>query len=292
VNKGEKTTGEMILLYQQRLGWYYPEHEIRAIVNHLFDNLLGWSRATVHLNRGKVLDKETETRFLTALDRLNRGEPVQYIIGSTEFCGLAIQVHPGILIPRTETEELAMLITRENQQTRGKEISILDMGTGSGCLALAMKQAFPIAVVTGIDKYPDALDTARKNAANNNLDVEFIAGDILDPDLFLAQGPYHIIISNPPYIPLHERSGMKHHVVNYEPGHALFVPDDDPMLFYRAIAEFSIRHLTPDGSVYAEIHENYGTQTTGTFHRQGFRNVQVLRDFFNKNRFIRASSPA
>jgi len=278
-------------LFQRELSTRYTEQEIRSILYYLFEYMLGWSRATVQLNKGRLLDDHNEARFLDALCRLTMGEPIQYIIGSTEFCGLTLRVQPGVLIPRPETEELVIIVTRENQSLRDQKISILDLGTGSGCLALAMKRAFPIANVTGIEKYTDALDMARQNAVANGLEVEFREGDILQPDTFKLDVSYHLMLSNPPYIPESERENMSRHVVDHEPEHALFVPDDHPLLFYEAVASIALDHLKPTGLLYVEIHEEYGETTTILFREKGFVAVDTIRDIYGKNRFIRASMP-
>ncbi|MFH1296025.1 MAG: peptide chain release factor N(5)-glutamine methyltransferase [Bacteroidota bacterium] len=291
MNYGGKTAGEIVSLFRRELNTRYPDQEIRAILSRLFEHLLGWCRATVILNKGKILDDQIGSCFLDTLRRLNLGEPIQYIIGSTEFCGLTLKVQPGVLIPRPETEELAILVTRENQKLREQKISILDLGTGSGCLALAMKRAFPNALVTGIEKYPDALDIARQNAADNGLEVTFREGDILHPATFKLPDSFHILLSNPPYIPESERGRMNNLVVDHEPEHALFVPDDHPLLFYEAIASIAMDHLKPMGSLYVEIHEEHGEITANLFRKSGFQVVEVIRDIYGKNRFVRASPP-
>ena len=281
----------MISRFHRELDPRYPEQEIRAILYRLFDHLLGWSRATVHLNKGRFLEAQVYFRFLEALRRLNQGEPIQYIIGSTEFCGLILKVQPGVLIPRPETEELAILVTRENQRLRDQKISILDLGSGSGCLALAMKRAFPNAMVTGIEKFHNALDIARQNAAANGLEVAFWEGDILHPVTLQLPTSFHIILCNPPYIPESEKDNMSSHVVDHEPEHALFVPDDRPLIFYEAIASIAVDHLKPTGLLYVEIHDKHGETTANLFRKNGFSVVEVIRDVYGKNRFVRASTP-
>jgi len=287
----KKTAGEMLFLFQEELRSAYPPQEIRAILYRLFDHYLGWSRATLQMNKGKTLDKQTAALFLEALSRLNRGEPVQYITGVVEFCGLTLKVQPGVLIPRPETEELAVLVARENQHLREKRLVILDLGTGSGCLALAMKQAFPLALVTGVDNGWEALDVARENAVSNRLDVSFLEGDLLHAAAFILPLPVDIILSNPPYIPAGERNQLSRHVADHEPAQALFVPADRPLLFYEAIASLAISHLKPGGLLYVEIHEELGEATGRVFLDGGLTGVEITRDMFGKERFIRASAP-
>lgn len=290
MNHEGKSANELITLFHQELKHRYPDQEIRTIIYLLFSHLMGWSRASVQLNRGNVITAQVTERFLAALSRLSEGEPIQYIIGSTEFCGLTIQVRQGVLIPRPETEELAVMIARDNQPLRSRPVSILDIGTGSGCLALSMKKAFPLADVTGIDRSETAVRIAGLNAESNNLQVDFRVGDILDPgSLALAEQPF-IIISNPPYIPESERVKMSKHVVDHEPACALFVPDSDPLMFYRAIAAYAGKQLKSGGRIYLEIHEDQGEPVVNLFRDQGFQSVDLFRDFFGKNRFVRVSA--
>lgn len=281
----------MISFFQQGLASLYPEQEIRVILYQLFDYLIGWSRAKVHLNKGLFLSGETEMRFLEALSRLKMGEPIQYIIGHIEFCGVTLIVQPGVLIPRPETEELAVMVTRDNQSLRNRSVSILDIGTGSGCLALALKKAFPFARVTAMDNSTDALDTARKNALANQLEVDFYEDDILNPSSSLLPEYVQIIVSNPPYIPESEKTDISRHILDYEPENALFVPADNPLLFYQAISLFANTHLTPGGLLYTEVHEKYGEETAALFRARGFNSVELFRDLFGRQRFVRGSLP-
>lgn len=279
----------MVLLFRQELASHYPEEEIKAILYNLFGSLMGWSRATVHLKKSVLLTSEIEKRFMGSLERLAAGEPIQYIIGTTEFCGLILTVQPGVLIPRPETEELAVMVTRQNLPFRNQEISILDIGTGSGCLALALKKAFPTSQVTGTDISRIALSTARKNAENNLLEITLLENDVLQPSLIRFPDMFHLIVSNPPYIPEQERETMSRHVVEHEPESALFVPNENPLIFYDAIAGFAKTNLMPEGFVYVEIHEDLGEETVTLFRNNGFRSVELFRDYFGKNRFVRAS---
>ncbi|MBN1200137.1 MAG: peptide chain release factor N(5)-glutamine methyltransferase [Bacteroidales bacterium] len=291
MNNGKNSVDGMIFLFHQELSSLYPEQEIRAILYQLFDDLMGWSRAKVHLNRGLLLNTESGTRFLEALGRLKTGEPIQYITGHVEFCGLTLTVQPGVLIPRPETEELAVMVTRDNQSLRNQSVSILDIGTGSGCLALALKKAFPFARVKATDRFKDALDTASKNALANQLEVDFYQDDILNPSSSLGEGDFQIIVSNPPYIPENEKADISRHILDYEPENALFVPASNPLLFYHAISRFAKAQLAPGGMLYVEVHERYGEEAARLFRARGFHPVELSRDLFGKQRFIRGSLP-
>jgi len=287
----KNSVGAIISQYMNDLVYLYPEEEIRAILYRLFDSEMGWSRATVQLNKGFLLTRETSHQFARTLDRLKRGEPIQYIIGHIEFCGLSLTVQPGVLIPRPETEELAVMITRDNQMLRNQPVSILDIGTGSGCLALAMKKAFPLAWVTGTDISPDALEIARQNAQKNQLEVDFILEDILGQSTTSYKTPLQIIVSNPPYIPENEMGEISHHVKEHEPGHALFVPADNPLLFYPSISVFAKNKLAPGGMLYTDVHEKYGENIAEIYRNVGIRQVVVLPDLFGKQRFVKGSLP-
>ena len=284
-----KSVGDLFPLFQQELQSIFPEEEITSMLYRLFDHYMDWNRAEVHLNKGSILDDRNRLIFEEALAQLRNTTPIQYIIGSTHFLGLDLIVTPDVLIPRPETEELASLIIRDQEQHNMKGFSFLDIGTGSGCLALAMKDAFPQSDVTAIDISSGALDIARKNARNNHLQIDFRMVDILLKRETEKLPLYHSIISNPPYIPQSDRSQMHANVLDHEPGSALFVSDDDPLIFYQAIADFSVNHLKHSGILYVEIHERFGQAGKSLLQKAGFQKIDVLKDMQGKDRFIRAS---
>lgn len=232
-------------------------------------------------------DKELMKELEVKVERLVGGEPIQYVIGQTDFCGLTLYVESGVLIPRPETEGLVSLIERKSTGNRG--LNILDIGTGSGCIALSLKHRYSEAVVEAWDVSEAALSIARKNAVNNGLEVMFHQIDILD-DRSTSQcnAMYDIIVSNPPYIAEKERKDMEHNVLDYEPSIALFVPDDDPLMYYRAISQFGVQHLNELGLVAFEINQQYGRDTVRLLQDKGYQNVELHKDQFLNDRYVTA----
>uniref|UniRef100_UPI004056EDD4 peptide chain release factor N(5)-glutamine methyltransferase n=1 Tax=Alistipes sp. TaxID=1872444 RepID=UPI004056EDD4 len=216
---------------------------------------------------------------------LKTGRPVQYILGHTEFCGLDLQVREGVLIPRPETEELVGHIL---QRSRGAK-DLLDIGTGSGAIACALKRGMPKARVVGVDYSLEALHIAMQNAKNLALDVEFHQADALDWEHLLHGEAFDLIVSNPPYIPQQEAKMMRRNVTDFEPAMALFVPDLDPLCFYRAIARAARRLLRPEGCLWFEVHEAYAVATAELLQEEGFSQVEILYDLFDKPRMLWSS---
>ncbi|PIF05876.1 MAG: protein-(glutamine-N5) methyltransferase, release factor-specific [Draconibacterium sp.] len=214
------------------LSGIYPTEEIMGITKILLEHVTGWNYTQQVINAHKSLLDRDKEQINSIVKRLKEYEPVQYILGKTEFYGLKIRVSPAVLIPRPETEELVALVLQKNIMEKPK---ILDLGTGSGCIALALKSRLKNATVTGVDISGDALEIARENAKLNGLDVCFLKGNMLKWRE-LSRGKYDIIVSNPPYVTEKEKTAMEPNVLNYEPSDALFVPDDDPLVFYRAVA--------------------------------------------------------
>ena len=234
---------------------------------------------------GDILpDASAVEKIFHAAVRASSGEPLQYIFGHTTFCGVHINVRPGVLIPRPETEELTLLAIREND---GFNDTVLDLCTGSGCIAVALSAAFPEAEVHASEKYDTALNIARENATLNNTKVNFIQADILkeDPGIYPAS---RLIVSNPPYVRESEKKLMHMNVVEHEPHQALFVPDSDPLLFYRAIARIAEKRLLAGGLLYLEINEALSSQTSYLFLNHHFSDVQIIDDIRGKKRFLKA----
>lgn len=216
------------------------------------------------------------------IEELRSGRPVQYILGHAEFCELDFTVREGCLIPRPETEELIFHITRSGIRPR----SILDVGTGSGCIAVALKKRFPEAAVTAIDLSDAALAIARENADKLGAEIEFRRADALRLEQTLPDAVFDLIVSNPPYIPQSEEALMRINVTRYEPHEALFVPDDDPLLFYRAIARAARSLLADGGSLWFELHEKLAAETRGLLLREGFSRTELLHDLNDKPRML------
>lgn len=258
----------------------YPPREARAIYMLVMEVAFGLTPTQVLSGKDKELSPEKQALLQNIISRLIRKEPVQYILGQAEFCGHTFHVEPGVLIPRPETQELVSLISQQNPNS----CSVLDIGTGSGCIAISL--ALMGHRVTAFEVSPDALHIAERNAKMLHADVDFIQEDILHPTITTQS--WDIIVSNPPYICWKEAKIMDSNVLDYEPHLALFVPDDDPLLFYRAIAEYAVKHLKPSGYLYFEINQAYPTEITSLLTKMRFCQVTVHPDMYEKSRFISA----
>lgn len=277
--------------YIEHLTDLYDMNEARSLALYAIGHICGISRSQILLNKNKELSLQDETSLQLLLDELKTGRPIQYVIGETEFYGCWIKVDPSVLIPRPETEELAAWIIQETEirnRKTDKEIKILDIGTGSGCIPIALKKHLPNAEVYGLDVSAEALETALKNAVLNKTEVKFIQGDILDADLSFPDKSLDIVVSNPPYITESEKKDMHHNVLEFEPEGALFVPDTDPMLFYRHIIIFSKAHLKKNGLLFFEINERFAPETQHLLQENGFSEIEIKKDLMGKARMAKA----
>lgn len=272
---------------QQELKDLYPAGELRMFTNMLFEAFLGWDRVHLMLNRDHTINQSDLLKFHWAVEDLKQYRPIQHIIGFTEFCGLKIDVDTHVLIPRPETEEIIGIVSQEicRNGLENQNINILDICTGSGCIALALKNLYPNSNVYGLDISDEALEVAKNNADQLGLDVSFLLCDILQTSPNISIDQFDLIISNPPYIRQQEQTDMSANVLNYEPRIALFVPNQDPLLFYRAIGQFAIRHLSTRGILAFEINENLGLETCELLKNLGF-DSQLHKDFRDKPRCI------
>jgi len=271
--------------FSTALKGYYPETEIQSFFNMLSEHILKMQRIDISQNLYSVVSGKKYDKFEVAIDRLKTYEPIQYILGNTEFYGLNFKVNPSALIPRPETEELVAWIINEHE---GKdEISILDIGTGSGCIAISLAKHLPNAKVFALDVSSEALSLAMDNALANDVDVVFIEADVHDWNFDDLQ--FDVIVSNPPYVRELEKEKMSTNVLDYEPHLALFVKNDDALLFYRKIAEVANDVLKPKGQVYFEINENLGSETSLLMSESGYNNVELKKDVFEKDRMIKAN---
>jgi release factor glutamine methyltransferase len=269
-----------------QLSSIYEVGEASTISDWLMEHLTG-SKKTDRISQSKKeLSPEQEELLGSYLDRLKENEPIQYVLKEAWFCGLRFYVDKQVLIPRPETEELVEWIIT-GCRFPINELSILDIGSGSGCIPIALKRRLGKAVVWSCDVSKEALQVAEKNAENLGVEVNFLQMDFLDPTQREKLPEFDIIVSNPPYITHRERYSMRANVLEYEPAKALFVPDNDPLIFYKAIADFGKDHLKPNGSIYAEINEKLGDITGELFRQKGF-NVELKKDITGKDRMIRA----
>ncbi len=266
----------------------YPEKEAQAISFMLLEHYMRLRNIDVLVDR-PLAETSAQPDWDSIIARLNNNEPVQHIIGSTEFCGLEFRVSSSVLIPRPETEELVRMVTRDYAEPE-KGISILDIGTGSGCIAIVLARFLPHVSVHAWDVSDEALSVARENARQLIADVQFAKQDMLDVTFPLPGNiiQFDCLVSNPPYVTYSEAEHMLPNVLRFEPHEALFVEDSDPLLFYKAIADFGIHHLKSGGKCYVEINEHFGSETKKVFDERNYKKVEILRDIHGKDRFVRA----
>lgn len=270
----------------QQLKDSYSEHEIQCLCNIIYMDVLHFTNIDIHLKKNEILDESFLNIFFEIIKRLKCGQPIQYILGETEFGGLKFNVDASTLIPRPETEELVRWVA----EVASPGQHILDIGTGSGCIAISLARLCPDTIVTGIDISAPAIRMATANAARNRAEVRFEVKDILHFGNYSWEN-YDMIVSNPPYIRESERQSMEAKVLDYEPHEALFVPDQDPLLFYRAIANFGLRYLKPGGLLFFEINEALGSETATLLETLGYEAVEVRKDLYGKERMTKASKP-
>ncbi len=275
---------DILGLFHEELDPLYGSGEVAAFCEILCEAFLGWDRVRLLTEKEKTIDQSDLLRFHWALEDLHRHRPIQHIVGYTDFCGCRIEVCPDVLIPRPETEEMVRWITGGNLPEAG---SILDLCTGSGCIAIALKQAFPRAEMTAVDVSDRALAVAQRNATANGTEVEFQHADVLSARFGEDFGRYSLIVSNPPYVRECEKARMSANVLDYDPALALFVPDDDPLRFYRAIGIFAQEHLGENGLLALEINEALGDETCELLHRTGF-SPTLHTDFRGRKRWVSA----
>ncbi len=280
------TLQESTYFLLNKLRSIYEEGEAAAITDLVMENLTGSKKAERMIYKNAAITPEEEARLNAIVKRLLLHEPVQYVLNESWFCGLRFYVDENVLIPRPETEELVEWII-SNCRFPVDEINILDVGSGSGCIPISLKRRIRKADVRSCDISEKALVVARRNAASLGTDVNFMHLDFLDRKQWHLLPEFDIIVSNPPYVPASDMATMQPNVLKYEPATALFVPDDDPLVFYRAIAEFGMTNLNNNGSIYAEIHESLGEATTAIFLEAGF-STELKKDIHGKDRMMRA----
>lgn len=269
-----------------RLTTVYDADEAKAIVRYVLDVRFSLSWADILCGKLTQMDNNQQTELEDMMERLEKAEPVQYVLGTTDFCGRSFHVAPGVLIPRPETAELCQWICEASHGDR-HAVRMLDIGTGSGCIAITLALNIPQAQVTAWDISEEALAIARQNAKDLGADITFEHHDILDTSLPAHPSSLDLIVSNPPYICDKERSAMAQNVLSYEPHQALFVPDDDPLRFYRAIGHYATKTLKPGGSLYFELNPLYAEETADMLKAQGFGQTEIRQDQFGKQRFLK-----
>jgi release factor glutamine methyltransferase len=270
---------------KHQLSNVYDALELNSIVNILIEEVTGWDALHQNIHKNDALEQSHTDQLTQYVEKLLTGKPLQYIIGKAWFMGKAFMVNEAVLIPRPETEELVEWIV-EYAQIINKTLSILDIGTGSGCIPISLKQAIPNASITAIDISKEAIAVAQQNAATYNTNIEWIELDILLTKQLKDQ--YDIIVSNPPYIPLREKPNMQPQVIDHEPAIALFVPDQYPLIFYSKIAHIGKSALKPNGQLFFEIHYDQGEAIMALLNEMGYH-AELRQDIYGKDRMVRAS---
>jgi release factor glutamine methyltransferase len=282
-----KTVKDVFTRFKQELADVYDLQETEAITLLVLSDLLHTSKAKLKAFPEAEIGDQHAGQLQNILNELKTGKPIQYILGHTEFYGLPFNVDPSVLIPRPETEELVEWIIQSVKNSPIPVYHLLDIGTGSGCIAITLNNHLPKLKVFAIDISTEALQTAKDNADLNHVDINFIAADILNFDTAIQLPKFDIIVSNPPYVTLTDKAQMHHNVTSFEPHTALFVPEHDPLLFYHAIAGFAKERLTDNGQLYFEINESYGRETVELLAGKGFTDIMLRQDMSGRDRMVK-----
>lgn len=275
--------GSVVAYFKNELASFYDISELESILYILFQYYFGVSKTDIVINKDRKLSESDLLLVIYAVKELKKYKPLAYIIGEWEFFGLSFFVNEHVLIPRPETEELVQLII--NDYDNHPPNNILDIGSGSGCIALSLKHHFKNSNVTAWDISDEALKVIDKNAKRLHLEIEINKVDVLsNPEVNVK---YDVIVSNPPYITNKEQAQMHSNVLDYEPHLALFVPNENPLLFYEKIADIAVKHLTENGSLYVEINEQFGDEVVLLFNKKGLKKVEISKDINDKNRMVK-----
>ena len=274
--------------YCEQLCSVYDNDEANAMILILLEHYFKITRVKMALEPDMRLSESEMLTFHFAVKDLLKNKPIQYIIGETEFCDLKFKVNENVLIPRPETSEMIYKIVERQKTKDNRQLSILDIGTGSGCIAISLAKQIPNSKVYALDISEKALDVAKENAFNNNVDVTFIHDDILSLKNKI-ETKFDIIVSNPPYVRELEKAEMRDNVLNWEPHNALFVSDSDPLIFYRNILKFAKNNLNQDGEIWFEINEYLGKDMTDLCKEYGFSDIEIFKDFRGKERGLKTT---
>ena len=274
-------------IYHLELDPLFPKEEVDSFFYLVIDHYLGLERFVLAMQPNLVVSKDNEEPLFYALSQLKQERPIQYILGKAHFCDLEFGVDENVLIPRPETEELVYWILNEVQQgTRQERLRILDIGTGSGCIAISLAKNLPNAKVYALDISKKALQIAQQNAVDNKVDIVFLEADILSMEGF--KDKFDVIVSNPPYVRELEKKEMKNNVLEHEPGLALFVSDGDPLIFYKKITLFALNHLKTSGMLFIEINQYLGEEMKQLLEAGNFSEIELRKDMFGNNRMLKA----
>ncbi len=279
------TYKETKIYIRKELSDFYPENEIRSFTKLIFEDIFNIKFVELLANENKRINKKQDKLLKEITLRLKKFEPIQYIIGQTEFYGLKFNVNKNVLIPRPETEELVDLIINENNKK--SNLQILDIGTGSGCIAISLSKNLKTSNIYAIDIDSNALNIASKNSELNSTKISLFQVDILSTNNNFTSEKFDIIVSNPPYVTHSEKKFMEQNVLKYEPELALFVNDNSPLIFYIAIAKFAKKNLNKNGKLYFEINEQFGKEIVKMLISEDFSDVKILEDISGKNRILK-----
>lgn len=282
------TIQQAYLQLLQQLSTLYDNRESGNIADLVIEKITGLRKIDRIVYKDTIISLEQQNLLSKITSELQQHKPVQYAIGEAWFMGMKLLVNEQVLIPRPETEELANWIIQDIKTNKKKEVSVLDIGTGSGCIPIAIKQLLPYTSVTAIDISEGALQIAKMNSVSQNVLIDFLLLDILDEVSWQQLGQFDIIVSNPPYIRTSEGLSMRKNVMEYEPHLALFVSDNDPLLFYKKIAAFAKTHLLDTGTIYVEVNEELAQEVASVFHQNGFFNIEIRKDMQGKDRMVSA----
>lgn len=290
---------ELQHIFHIELDAIYGQHEVDSFFYLCTEYYLSVPRIQLTLEPELTITKPETDTFFKVLEHLKQQKPIQYLLGETEFFGLPFKVNENVLIPRPETEELVDMIIRSVTSSTStalsinsveKSIKILDIGTGSGCIAISLAKKIPNSKVYALDVSKEALKVAKQNAELNNVEINFIEASILDDlnwDLFFNDLEFDVIVSNPPYVRNLEKQEIQPNVLDNEPHLALFVEDDNPLLFYKAITNFALKNLKPKGVLYFEINQYLGEETKALLTNANFENVELLKDLNGNDRMLK-----
>ncbi len=281
---------DIVDFFKADLKSYYSENELNAITVNVFESLLNINRQNMALYPEKRLNESQIVMLIKVIKRLKNYEPLQYIIGSTDFLDLKLNIKPLVFIPRPETEEFVLWIEQHLRTNRAKKSYLIDIGTGSGCIALSLKKRLPDFSVSGIDINPAAIALAKENARLSGLKVNFFEKDIFNfhSDEFFVKNQWDVIVSNPPYVKLSEKNIIDQNVLNYEPPDALFVEDNKPLIFYEAISDIAQKSFKDGGMLFFEINELMGEYVKDLLENKGFDDIEIKKDIHDKERFVKA----
>ncbi|MEX0980891.1 MAG: peptide chain release factor N(5)-glutamine methyltransferase [Bacteroidales bacterium] len=283
MNNGSKTISEIRRFLVAQLSKLFSENEAASTTRLILEHV-GFNEYAILKEPSVQINSKTQSEITKIVYELKKNRPIQYILGQTSFMDLSFLVDEQVLIPRSETEELVSRILSKNKVGNPR---IIDIGCGSGCIAIALAHYIPNSIVSAMDIDAGALRLAKKNALLNHVKVNFIHQSIFETETAPQEDPYDIIISNPPYVTPADKLSMLPNVTDYEPDLALYVPIDDPLVFYKEIIKFSKNRLSDSGEIWVEINENFGNETKQLFLDAGYKDAELLEDIHGKDRFIK-----